>query len=100
MSALESWGGQVHQAVSRSPRSVVRGGAVVFALPQYRLAPVAARALHLVPVVLTLGVLVIVVAFIAWSYVAQPEHPDGVCYESRGRPMPCVELERRRAVPP
>jgi hypothetical protein len=73
---------------------------MVFALPQYRLAPGTARALQLVPVVLTLAVLAIVAAFMVWSYVAQPEHPAGVCYESRGRPMPCVDFEHPRAVLP
>ena len=71
---------------------------MVFALPQYRLAPAAACVLRHLPAALTLAILAAVATFLAWAYVAQPAHPDGVCYESRGRPMPCVELERRRAV--
>lgn len=69
----------------------------MMALPQGEAGHAATRVLRVLPAALTLAILATVMTFLAWSYVAQPEHPDGVCYESRGHPMPCFELEHRRA---
>jgi hypothetical protein len=72
---------------------------MVVALPQWHLAPSVARGLRLIPVIFALAVLAAMSAFLAWSYVAQPKHPNGVCYESRGRPIPCFVLEQQRVTP-
>jgi len=70
---------------------------MVAALYRPVLHPVVRQAARAIPVVLTLAVLSGLLFFLGWSYLAQPKQREGVCYESRGHPMPCFVLEQRRA---
>ena len=55
------------------------------------------RGARLIPAVLTWILLLAVVAFLGWSYLANPKpSPYGLCYASRGRPMPCEMVKRQR----
>jgi hypothetical protein len=62
----------------------------------HRLPPVVLRTAAALPVAVVLAAMTAALVFIGWTYVAQPQQRDGVCYESRGRPMPCVALEQHR----
>jgi hypothetical protein len=68
---------------------------MVLTLGSPRLA--AFRAAEWTPRVLVWLVLLAILAGIGYSYVDNPKDgPYGVCYESRGRPMPCELLEKRK----
>lgn len=66
---------------------------MVLTFPAPHVPTAIAHAVKHAPVILTLGLLIAVMAAIAWSYVAQPRQPDGVCYASRGHPVPCKMLK-------
>lgn len=70
---------------------------MVAALYRPVLHPLVTQVARGIPVVLTLTLLTALLFFLGWSYVAQPKQRDGVCYESRGHPVPCFVLEQRRA---
>jgi hypothetical protein len=56
------------------------------------------RVLEWAPRVLMWLVLLGILYSVGWSYFSNPKDgPYGVCYEARGRPMPCELLEKRKA---
>jgi hypothetical protein len=69
----------------------------MIAAPYHPAPPASRRMADAIPVGLTLAAMTAILLFLGWTYVAQPQHPEGVCYESRGRPTPCVVSEQRAA---
>ena len=57
----------------------------------------ALRLIQWTPRVLVWVLLLAIVWFVGWSYFSNPKDgPYGTCYESRGRPMPCELLEKKK----
>ena len=55
------------------------------------------RAVQWTPRVAVWVLLLAILYSIGWSYFSDPKDgPYGVCYESRGRPMPCELLEKKK----
>ena len=67
---------------------------MVLTFDPLRVPPIAPAA-RWAPTVLTWSLLITVAILFAWVYVANPQpSPYGLCYASRGRPIPCVDVEK------
>jgi len=53
-------------------------------------------AIRWIPTIATWVLLLAVVLLLGWVYVANSQpSPYGMCYESRGRPIPCELVKKR-----
>jgi hypothetical protein len=68
---------------------------MVLTLGSPRLA--AARLVLWTPRIVVWLVLLAILYSVGWSYFSNPKDgPYGTCYESRGRPMPCELLDKKK----
>jgi hypothetical protein len=61
-----------------------------------RFASLAERVRNVLPVVITLGLLVLLIAMVASTYVGHARSPYNTCYGANGRAVSCSVLEAVR----